>query len=255
MNGLINKTTEYDRFQFRGDNRPICKKHLKKLQGQIKIRNDLHLNPIVVNENMEIVDGQHRVKAAQNLELEIYYLIDNDFDPLKIIELNTSQKRWGLADYLNYWIYHGKEDYVKLKDFADDVKFSLSICIKWLHTYKLGGQYGNRFRSGLFKFNLRAETLNAMVSTKEFIKVLKSQNFKPVKILTSPNFHQACKFLFENKIVDHNKFFEKMLASPILLKYSLDWTDYLAQFLEIYNYRSNRKLTMAKDGTEVTIKN
>ena len=70
---MIVKTTDYSIFKKINGNRGISHSHVTKLTAAIARRNLLQLFPIIVNEKMEIVDGQHRLWAAKRLKLPIYY--------------------------------------------------------------------------------------------------------------------------------------------------------------------------------------
>jgi len=89
---MIRKTTNYEIFTFREDNREkIDKKHLARLVESIKSRNLLELRPIMVNEKLEIVDGQHRLLAAKQLGYEIYYQKEENLDCADIVRMNLSK--------------------------------------------------------------------------------------------------------------------------------------------------------------------
>src|SRR5208283_2271794 len=97
------KTDDYDNFKLKEDNRSINPNHVKKLIESINQHNDLHLHPIIVTPEMEVIDGQHRLMAARKLEIPIYYLVDENYDPLKIVLFNNSRFNWKGDHYLNYY--------------------------------------------------------------------------------------------------------------------------------------------------------
>ncbi|MEK6878376.1 MAG: ParB/Srx family N-terminal domain-containing protein, partial [Nanoarchaeota archaeon] len=72
----IEKTTDYKMFKKLKGNRNIYKPHLNGLIQSIQEENLLQYNPITINSDMEIVDGQHRLEAAKILKLDIYYLVN-----------------------------------------------------------------------------------------------------------------------------------------------------------------------------------
>jgi len=63
------------RFRFSAENRPINERHLTRLVSAIKEKNLLQDFPILVSYDMVIIDGQHRLLAAQKLGLPIFYRI------------------------------------------------------------------------------------------------------------------------------------------------------------------------------------
>ena len=75
---MINKileTKDYHTFSFLKGNRAININHLNKLIKSIKEK-DLKM-PIIVNEKLQVLDGQHRLKAYQTLNLSMSYIMSN----------------------------------------------------------------------------------------------------------------------------------------------------------------------------------
>ena len=69
----IHVTSDYDQFTYLVGNRDIVNKHVKSLSTEIDNR-DLEI-PIIVNEKMEVCDGQHRLEAYKALDLPVHYII------------------------------------------------------------------------------------------------------------------------------------------------------------------------------------
>lgn len=106
-------TVNYSIFKEFSSNREVDKKHVNKLMVAINKRNLLHVNPIVVDEYMRVVDGQHRLAAAKELGVPIYYVKDS-INRLDISMLNSNQKNWTAMDYINFWTVEKNEAYLKL---------------------------------------------------------------------------------------------------------------------------------------------
>lgn len=248
-NGSIHKTTDYDLFKWKSNNRPIDPTHVERIKFSFKRFFDFHLKPAIVTEDMEIIDGQHRIIAAKELGLPCFYTVDQNFSSEKMIQYNTTQKNWDINAYLNYWIVEGKEDYVKLKEFSKDLEFPLAITLSWV--LQQGGSKYKTFRTGAFKFHLNEITLIAITHTKKLIRLMQDRNFKPKCIQTSRNFHAACKFIFENSLVNAEHFFDRFDRITFQFHQAVEWQEYLDQLIDIYNYdmRANR-LKLVKDGAK-----
>src|SRR5882757_1010825 len=143
---MTESTTNYDMFVFREDNRDkIDQGHVRKLVDSITSRNLLELRPIVVNERMEIIDGQHRLLAAQKLGVEIYYQVEENLDSEQIINLNIA-KTWGIQDFLNFYVNHEYPEYVKLHNVIKKNNLPLKVAISLymgqshigFHDFKIG---------------------------------------------------------------------------------------------------------------------
>ncbi len=149
----VETTKNYEMFKFLGYNRDIDEKRVSKIAEVIKKRG--FLVPILVNQDNYVVDGQHRLSAATNLNVDVVYmrykLSDSDL-PHVISEMNSVMKTWTLEEYQNLWSERGLETYVYL-----DSKFSDSILSDFTTFYRCvmvsGGGHSKGakfFRDGSF---------------------------------------------------------------------------------------------------------
>lgn len=113
------KTYDFSLFKSIDQNRSISPKHVNTLKSSIKKTNKLEFHPIIVDSDLNILDGQHRLEAVKQLNEEcgenkyfIHYVIDEYGKKYDIISYNANMKRWMLKDYLFYWKKEGKEFYV-----------------------------------------------------------------------------------------------------------------------------------------------
>jgi len=136
------KTTDYDRFVPIMSNRELDKRHVMNLQRSIKQRNLLMVRPIIVNENMEVIDGQHRLAAAQMIDEPVYYLQVKGLTQQDLAVLNTHQKNWSVMDFVNFYTLQGVAEYKKLSRLCN--KYPL---MKPTVMLRMVG-YGNKVREG-----------------------------------------------------------------------------------------------------------
>ena len=106
-------TTDYSIFKEITSNREVDPKHVRKLVAAISKKNLLHANPIKVNESLQVIDGQHRLAAAKELGLPIYYEISN-ITREDVSTLNSNQKNWNAMNYIDFWAVEKKEAYLKI---------------------------------------------------------------------------------------------------------------------------------------------
>lgn len=128
----ILKTSDYDMFSDFTSNRELDETHVAQLIKSISARNLLHINPILVDSKMQIIDGQHRLEAARRLALEVYYIVSDDIGRLDISKLNSNQKNWNTMDYINFYTVEGNPEFQKLSKFISnypDLAVSAAITI------------------------------------------------------------------------------------------------------------------------------
>lgn len=124
MNGeftRIYSTRNYDMFKIKKENRELNENKVNVLMRDIRERG-MQLQPIQVNRNMEIFDGQHRFEALKRLNMPVLYFIDRRLKVDDIIAINNTQSRWTMPDYIHSRKESGNENYllfdVLLKEFG-----------------------------------------------------------------------------------------------------------------------------------------
>jgi hypothetical protein len=109
----MKSTCDYSIFKEFSSNREIDPKHVNKLRAAIERKNLLHVNPIIVDEYMRVIDGQHRLAAATILKVPVYY-VEGHVDRKDISVLNSNQKNWRAIDYINFYCIEKNEAFVQL---------------------------------------------------------------------------------------------------------------------------------------------
>lgn len=235
---MILKTKDYDMFVFRADNRQeINQSHVNRLIDSIQSRNLLEYRPIDVNQDMEIIDGQHRLLAAKKLNVEIYYQIKNDLKASDIIIMNVS-KNWIMLDYLNFYCKNGYPDYIKLKEFMDKNKVNLHVVFNVL-IGKTKQNYQD-FKNGKYVFHeeITENAFSICWETLDYIKKIKGyQTF-----VTSARFWSAIVRLASNEEFDPKKW--KINLTKLIDKVGprVNLEAYYEMLKDIYNYKNKNKI-------------
>ena len=125
FNNKILQSDDYALFTFSGKNRAVLKGQVEKIKKSIWVIWYINQSPILVDKDLVIIDWQHRSTACKELGLPIFYqIVEWDMDKI-MIELNASQKNWGLIDFINHYAEQGKQWYVYFLHFQK--KYDLSI--------------------------------------------------------------------------------------------------------------------------------
>jgi hypothetical protein len=145
----INTTRHYNKFKLINFNREINEKHVKKLVKSMQVQ---YLPiPILVNKNMEIIDGQHRFTACQQLGLPIYYAIMLEEKSVDLIQrINSLSKAWKLTDYHRAYVIQGQQEYIKLNNLLKKYDISLDFYLA-VHGNDLGRNTRISFKEGKYK--------------------------------------------------------------------------------------------------------
>jgi len=238
------------KFSFLDDNRSIDKKHVAMLT--ISIRRYGQLMPIVVNENLQVIEGQHRLEACRELGLPVAYIISVKSSSKDVAVMNNSQKSWKNKDFLKHFSHsnHGNcTTYRKIAKFFKVYPLPFSIGILLLAGRNPDPSIGNSrgpmpaFRDGTFKIS---DYETAEIKAAQLVKM---KSFIPQLIRIS----KFCAAFL--KVSTHNNFSISTCYSQ-MKKYNIrfghpgnleEWTE---QFKEVYNYRlsKSKKLSFKLEG-------
>ena len=112
----ILETKDYKVFKYLKGNRTIQQSWVRKLVELIKER-DLQI-PIIVDETMKVLDGQHRLEAYKIVGHPVKYIIKDRFALDEVRALNSNNKKWTLTDYMESFVKLGNRDYELLQSFS-----------------------------------------------------------------------------------------------------------------------------------------
>lgn len=96
--GQVFSTYDYDKFKILVGNRRISRANVSAIQKSST--EEQLIIPILVNENYEIVDGQHRFSAWRNLGKPIYFLIVEGYSLDHVKRANQNSINWTIFDFL-----------------------------------------------------------------------------------------------------------------------------------------------------------
>ena len=120
----IKSTKDYSLFKDIKGNRGKNESHIKKLKIAIDANPKItEYNPILVNEKMEIIDGQHRKKAIEQLNLPVHYIQVEGLKLDDVQKLNSNKKSWTPMDYAIAFSITGNKNY----DFYIEIKKSFKL--------------------------------------------------------------------------------------------------------------------------------
>ena len=127
---------DFSKFKILERNRDTSKAHVNKLIGSLQEPRG-QVEPITINEKWEVVNGQHRLEAAEDGGLDHVIVIMSHGATIKdVIVMNTTQKRWIFWDFLKCHSHESasnRVEYQKLQKFLKDYPISHKAAL-WLLT-------------------------------------------------------------------------------------------------------------------------
>jgi len=249
MNTIVEQTKDYDVFLKHKCNRPVDESAVERLMNSIQKRNRLSSKPICVDPDFCIIDGQHRLEAAKRLGIPIYY-VQEDFCSDDMLQMNANQKNWLITDYLNFYSktkgHPRYDDYVKLKEFMDTEKVTVSIAVQLLNSDR-SSEFFRKFKDGIYQFPTEEEFGEAMEKNskiKETIDYIKRKTSGSKGWLDKVTFYSAMVDFFNVKSFEYKTFQTKLEYKLDLLRPCTRQCDYVRIFKDIYNWKNQSPITI-----------
>jgi hypothetical protein len=230
-------TTDYGRFKFIDDNRMVVPSHLEELKASIQETNLLYANPIIVNEKLEVFDGQHRLLAAEDLEVSIYYDIIPNLSSSAMITLNVLGLNWKPENFARYYASKGNNDYSYYLNFRkeNDLNHQSAMAFLLAKDWEVhgGGQTSRHFKAGLFT-----------VLDKEYaetaVKQLRDYRWH-YKGYLRRSFIKAVLIVLRHSEYDHEWMINRLDLIGSRLTDRVNTLDYLRDLEDIYGYNTPSK--------------
>jgi hypothetical protein len=243
----VYKTYDLSIFKTLDGNRVPNLQHINRLSYSIG-KNGMICNPIIVNEKMEVIDGQHRLEAAKIQKTFVYFIQISGYALQHVHTLNLNQKNWGKSDYLNGYADMGIESYVKLRDFTlKNKEFSISNCIALCSNTSHGtGSYLSAklltekkeciFEEGTW-IGKDFELAQAWVDKMRVIGTIYDGYNRTI-------FVRAFAIIIKSKAFNFNEFMHKLRMQPTALVDCVNTVQYTQVIEDIYNYKSRNKVNL-----------
>lgn len=239
----VYETTDYSAFKFLKGNRRPNELHIKRL---VESFGEKYLvTPIIVNERMQIIDGQHRFLTAQKLSLPVYFIVLEGYALPEVQRLNSNGRQFSKEDALQGYCDLGVKDYIEMRDFMRKFpEMGIGTSIQLLtnkvegsnqKNNELGGKK-NTFKNGGFKvFDLKLAIDNA----KKLLEISKFYDG-----YNRRTFVGAMIPIFKHKNYDHDEFMQKLGKYKTMLTDVTTTKQYRLMVEDIYNYKRRDKVSL-----------
>jgi hypothetical protein len=230
--GEVIKTRDYSVFKKMPGNRKINEAHVMHLMESMN-RKQL-LVPILCNEYLEVIDGQHRLESIRRLSLPVYYIVVEGYRLEEVHMLNAISRTYKMEDFMNGYIELGNEEYKKFRTFKENYPF---LTMQLALLYLSGGRRESvlqPFKEGTFKIADYAQACLWAVRTYAF----KEYN---MEVLSNRNFNMAILKFYRHQNYDHTRMLNKLSQLGSSFKLQPKMKMYVEMLCEIYNYRSRKQ--------------
>jgi hypothetical protein len=236
--GQILQTKNYGMFKFHNENRSIIHPHVNTLVRSMLSHGWVRGSIAVVDSSYNIIDGQHRILAAQIANVPVIYTVDKKITTNEIGILNSHGRNWNIITHLERFVKLEYKHYMVLdrfmKNFPD---FRPTECTMLVRN-GLGSAERETFENGKFEtknMDLAYQWGRNVMSLKPYFEKGYNKSIfvrAMIKVLSSkPEFHFD---EFLHKV--------KMRPKSIFMCGTVD--QYVQMIEDIYNYRRSEKINL-----------
>ena len=161
-------TKDYSIFKRLTGNRDIPESRIGKIVESIQTIGWVR-NPIIVNEKMEVIDGQGRLTALQRLKLPVEYIIAEGAGNKECIYMNMNMVNWKLPDFIKSYAEQGNENYQRLLSLMERYANG-NLDIISTAVYRVSKSKHREIKQGILQ--LTEDQYRAAVPRLEYIKPL-----------------------------------------------------------------------------------
>lgn len=237
--GVVLETTDYTIFKDLVGNRPVEKLHVKELIRSLTDRGNLIREfPVVVNEKMEIIDGQHRIAALKELGWPVAYRIEKGLTIATVRDINSAQKNWNWLDYAHSFSVLGNDNYKRLLQLYDWFGVGYHVLARYCGFDRDRHHRGNlAYSQGNLELSpeTKQKAWDLLKQAKEIIELLPKNS----NLVVWPALHT----IFQSPEYDHKRMVHKAQNYGDRLKSYSTINDELRALEDMYNFN-------VKDGSE-----
>lgn len=162
----VYSTKDYSIFKRLVGNRDIPESRISKIVESIQTIGWVH-NPIIVNEKMEVIDGQGRLTALQRLKMPVEYIIAEGAGNKECIYMNMNMVNWKLPDFIKSYAEQGNENYQRLLNLMEKYANG-NLDIISTAVYRVSKSKHREIKQGILQ--LTEDQYRAAVPRLEYIK-------------------------------------------------------------------------------------
>lgn len=223
--------TNYRKFRFIVGNRDILP---KKIENLIKSYNNginlFPFCPILVNKDMYVIDGQHRLEACKKLKIDVHYTIIPDFTIQQIAEINSTMTKWSMKDYMQAYAKTGRKDYEILELFRSkyELGYAMAIALLMNGTSSVyGTNFLDEFRAGRFCIKYRDKAEKIMKHVVDYVQFLDHK--------INRDFIRCIELLIISDLYKHTEVIEKFKRTKAKIEPRKTYKLYISQLEDLYN--------------------
>ena len=237
----LRATRDYAMFRDHRNQQPMSNKHINRLAESMKKNGFFPSKPISFyrdpdTKSLVIIDGHHRLRAAQIAGVEVYMVEESPEVESLIGDINAGVKKWTSISFVKLFADRGSIDYQTLLAYIDrGLPLPCAAAALMMETPG-SGNYNKKLSIGAFKVKstqMADYLLSIVDSTKQSAKHISKQAYM-----------HALGACFWVKDFDPEIMVKRILTNPTMIQPVARREQALDLLDEAYNYRTQKKLNL-----------
>lgn len=235
-------TNNYELFKKQTGNREL--KKIRALEKTLKCYDNVNsdypfFSPIIVNEKMEVIDGQHRLNICMEYDFQIEYIIRPNLTINDTMLMNKINNTWSVNDIIESYVIRNVSIFPDLKKLAIKHDLDIKVLLAILDARYVDRNYlidiGNIHPEHETGYLEIINTYAPLV--KDVLNIYKTRNVKSC----NARMLKSLMLLFKTEGYDHNIFMKQLNKYSHMVKLSTVLKDNIEILEEVYNYRRKGK--------------
>lgn len=244
IKNVLLTTEDYSIFKKQVGNREL--KRVEDLKKTIKYINGSEYpfySPIIVNDDFEVIDGQHRLQICIELQTKVEFIVRGGLNILDTLDMNRVANAWDLEEIVTNGINMEIPLYLKAQEFAQKTGIT-PVMVLGIYDPKLvnrGNALKMRYNPNINIYEFEKVVNRRIKNASEIIKELKPNKDKQSKV--SHTVLGAIITLIETADYKQETFLKQLKKYRHMILISNSKKHMLEQFENVYNFnRRGRNL-------------
>ena len=243
MNEILT-TTDYTIFKRLKGNREVEPRRVTMLMNSIKQIGWVS-NPIIVNDKMEIIDGQGRFEALKRLGMPVEYHVVNKAGLDECRVMNNRMRKWNTDNYVDSYAETGVTDYQRIKQLMEYFDVPLDVVLMARDVKKgMTSNYGTHYkkmREGILTF-----TESDYIETSRILNIYVEYR-KPFERFTGRTNNKDRVIMYiiyyaeKYGTVDHEKLIDCLIKCDPQTVYNTSFDRLLESVQNVYNFNKPKR--------------
>jgi len=234
--GKVYETTDYDKFTFVIGNRPVKTKGIKWETLLESIKKNGQLEPALVNEKFEVINGQHRLMCCKELGIPFKYTFGKFNATGELIgEANRSAK-WGMREYINFYSSQTDARAISYK-YLEALRSEFHLGDSAMTTIINSGTDGTKLRQDIERGTLKisSDRYNTVRTCLTELYALGFDNWLKENRRNSKVYWCAVTYAWRHPDVDMKRLIKSMWENEYRVPSTSKVTELLRALSEVYN--------------------